>query len=74
MSDLPGYDEWKTHNPEDDRCEYCGAYPSECRGGWAPSICTGECGRGWRDPDFERDQARDDEMGPQFYYPGEDDE
>ena len=66
MMGLPGYDEWKTRNPEDDRCEFCGAYPSECR-------CTGKCGRGWRDPDFERDQARDDAMGPQFDYP-EDDE
>ena len=25
MSPLPGYDDWKTHNPDDDRCEFCGA-------------------------------------------------
>jgi hypothetical protein len=27
MTDLPGYDDWKTHNPDDDRCEFCGAHP-----------------------------------------------
>ena len=31
---LPGYDDWKTHNPADDCCEYCGADPRYCRGGW----------------------------------------
>lgn len=47
---LPGYDDWKTHNPDDDRCEFCGVHPRECRGGWQPDLCTGECGRSWRDP------------------------
>lgn len=23
---LPGYDAWKTHNPDDDRCEFCGVH------------------------------------------------
>lgn len=55
MSDLPGYDAWKTTNPDDDRCEHCGGHPSECRSGWEPDACTGECGRRWRDPDYERD-------------------
>ena len=41
---LPGYDEWKTHNPSDDCCDYCGADPRYCRGGWEPNECTGECG------------------------------
>lgn len=26
------YDDWKTHDPDDDRCEFCGVYPRECRG------------------------------------------
>lgn len=51
--DLPGYDEWKTHNPADDCCEYCGADPRYCRGGWQPEECNGECGRRFRDPDDE---------------------
>lgn len=72
--DLHGYDDRKTHNPDDDRCEFCGAYPLEYRCGWAPSFCTGECGRGRRDPDFERDQSREDEwLESRFAYP-EDDE
>jgi hypothetical protein len=49
--DLPGYDDWKTHNPADDCCEYCGADPRYCRGGWQPEECNGECGRSFRDPD-----------------------
>jgi hypothetical protein len=59
---LPGYDDWKTHNPDDDRCEHCGVHPRECSGDWQPEQCTGECGRGWRNPDAERDQRIDDEM------------
>jgi len=58
--DLPGYDDWKTHNPDDDRCEFCGVHPRECSSGWQPARCTGECGLSWRDPDFEYEQARDD--------------
>jgi len=57
--DLPGYDAWKTHNPDDDRCEFCGADPRYCKG-WQPDACTGECGIGWRDPDAEYDRRRDD--------------
>lgn len=57
---LPGYDDWKTHNPDDDRCEFCGVHPRECRGGWQPDLCTGECGRSWRDPDYEYDKMRDE--------------
>lgn len=57
---LPGYDEWKTRNPDDDRCEFCGAHPREYRGGWQPSNCNGACGQTWRDPDFEYDQMRDE--------------
>jgi len=59
MSDLPGYDDWKTHNPDDDRCEHCGAHPNESRAGWAPQNCTGKCGTSWRDPDYEYDRMRD---------------
>lgn len=34
------YDDWKTHNRDDERCEFCGAVPWECRGGWQPaSMC-----------------------------------
>lgn len=54
------YDDWKTHNPDDDRCEFCGVHPRECRGGWQPDACTGECGQKWRDPDAEREMERDD--------------
>lgn len=54
------YDDWKTHNPDDDRCEFCGAAPWECRGGWQPNGCTGDCGKGWRDPDHEYEKMRDD--------------
>ena len=59
---LPGYDSWKTHNPADDCCEYCGADPRYCRGGWEPNECTGECGRNFRDPDAEYEAMRDREM------------
>lgn len=57
---MRGYDDWKTHDPNDDRCEHCGAWPGEWRGGWQPSACTGKCGREWRDPDAERDRIRDE--------------
>jgi hypothetical protein len=60
---LPGYDDWKTHNPDDDRCEFCGAHPDEYRSQWQPSYCTGEC-QSWRDPDAEYDQMRDEQMEP----------
>lgn len=55
MGDLPGYDAWKLASPDDDYCEYCGIHERSCRAGWEPDCCTGECGRQWRDPDFERD-------------------
>lgn len=58
---IPGYDDWKTHNPDDDRCEHCGADPRYCRGGWQPDECTGECGIRFRDPDYELEMRRDDE-------------
>jgi len=54
------YDDWKTHNPDDDRCEFCGAAPWESRGGWQPSGCNGECRTSWRDPDAEYERMRDD--------------
>lgn len=60
MTELPGYDDWKTHNPDDDRCEFCGAYPWEKRTGWQPEKCTGECKIKWRDPDAEYDAWRDE--------------
>lgn len=60
MTELPGYDEWKTHNPDDDRCEFCGAYPWEMRNGWQPEGCSGECRKVWRDPDAEYDSWRDE--------------
>lgn len=56
---LPGYDNWKTTNPDDDRCEHCGAFPYEVGSGWQPSRCNGGCGLSWRDPDAERDAALD---------------
>jgi hypothetical protein len=56
---LPGYDDWKTHNPDDDRCEHCGAAPWEFKGGWQPDRCNGECRR-FRDPDAEYERMRDD--------------
>lgn len=59
---LPGYDAWKTHNPDDeDYCEHCGVHARACRGGWRPDECTGECGKSWRDPDQERDAMMDDD-------------
>lgn len=58
---LPGYDSWKQHNPDDDRCEFCGADPRiEGGDGWQPRNCTGECRRSWRDPDAEYDALRDE--------------
>lgn len=56
------YDDWKTHNSDDDRCEFCGAGPWESRGGWMPSGCTGKCNTSWRDPDQEYEKMRDDGM------------
>ena len=56
---LPGYDDWKTHNPDDDRCEFCGAHPRDFAGGYKPARCTDECNAQWRDPDDEHDQMRD---------------
>ena len=61
MTSLPGYDNWLTHNPDDDRCEHCGALPSS---GWEPSECTGECGVKWRDPDAEYERRRDEAEQP----------
>jgi hypothetical protein len=58
--DLPGYDDWKTSNPDDLRCEHCGAGPECLERGWQPDGCNGECGIKWRDPDDERDAKRDD--------------
>jgi hypothetical protein len=63
MTDLPGYDDWKTHDPNDDRCRFCGAHPHERLGGWQPTRCTGKCRINWRDPDFEYDQMRDEKDG-----------
>jgi hypothetical protein len=56
---ITGYDDWKTHNPDDDRCEHCGADPRGTKG-WAPEDCTGKCGTSWRDPDYEYDRMRDE--------------
>lgn len=53
------YDNWKTHNPDDDRCEYCGAHPRDFFG-WQPTQCSGECRQSFRDPDFEYEQMRDE--------------
>lgn len=61
------YDEWKTHDPADDRCEYCGADPSDCRAGWQPHGCTGECGHVWRDPDAELEERRDRERDMEIF-------
>lgn len=61
--DLPGYDAWKTSNPDDDRCEFCGVHRRECREGWQPRTCTGECKRGWRDPDYEYEKMKADGGG-----------
>ena len=58
--DLPGYDAWKTHNPADDLCEFCGADARRCKG-WQPEPCTEECRTVWRDPDAEYDAMRDDD-------------
>lgn len=60
MTGLRGYDEWKTRDPDEDRCEFCGADAGACRAGWEPSSCTGECGQQWRDPDAEYERRRDD--------------
>ena len=60
LDPLPGYDDWKTHKRDDDRCEFCGAHPREIGAGWKPGLCTGECGKIWRDPDYEYDKMRDE--------------
>lgn len=65
MSGLPGYDAWKTHNPDDDYCEFCGVSWRSVADGWQPSLCTGECRRSWRDPDAEYDAMRDERDRPQ---------
>lgn len=57
---MSNYDDWKTHDPDDDRCEFCGVAPWQCRDGWQPDCCTGECGNSWRDPDQEYEKMRDD--------------
>lgn len=57
---MTSYDDWKTHNPDDDRCEHCGAHERECGRGWQPRQCTGECGHVWRDPDAEYERRRDE--------------
>jgi hypothetical protein len=62
-------DDWKTHNPDDDRCEFCGAHPWEFRDGWRPSRCTEECNGCFRDPDAEYDKMKDE---PDYEYPSED--
>ena len=56
------YDDWKTHNPDDDRCEFCGCAPWEFRGGWQPGPCTGECRQSFRDPDREYDEMMDERL------------
>lgn len=63
MSGLPaGYDSWRTRaDDNDDYCEVCGAYLAG-REGWGPDECTGECQRGWRDPDYEYEMKRDREI------------
>jgi hypothetical protein len=63
MGELPGYDDWKTRDPDEDRCEYCGV---SLRGldGWQPDRCTGECRRSWRDADAEYDAWRDVRSDP----------
>ena len=58
--DLSGYDEWKTRDPDDDRCEFCGT--REGGDGWQPDACDGKCRRVWRDADDENDARRDDRM------------
>jgi len=59
--DLPGYDDWKTHDRDAERCEYCGVHPTETpRGGWQPHCCTGQCGLIWKDPDAEYEKMRDE--------------
>lgn len=58
---LSGYDEWKTHNPADDRCEFCGVDQRYCDG-FRPDECTGDCGARFRDQDAEYDAMRDRDM------------
>jgi len=61
LDGLPGYDAWLTHDPDDDRCEFCGVGNAKCRSGWRPEECTGECRRVWRDPDEEYERRREEE-------------
>lgn len=60
MSDLPGYDAWKTQGPDEGLCEFCGVHERACRDGWRPDCCTGECSQSWRDPDAEYEAMRDE--------------
>ena len=60
MTALPGYDEWLARDPDEERCEFCGAHIREAAGGWHPNACTGACGLRWRDPDAEYEAKRDD--------------
>lgn len=55
------YDSWKTNNPDDDRCEHCGAHPRDFRGGWQPANCNGACGAVFRDLDYEYEKMRDEQ-------------
>jgi hypothetical protein len=64
---LPGYDKWKTHDPADDCCEFCGADPRHNSNGWQPHCCTGECGVRFRDPDAELEERRDRERDGEIF-------
>lgn len=65
-----GYDEWKTRDPDDDRCEFCGARnEGHTARGWQPDECTGKCRRSWRDPNAENDARRDDDAYFARYFP-----
>jgi hypothetical protein len=37
--DLPGYDDWKTGDPDGSRCEFCGVSERGRRKGWQPDRC-----------------------------------
>ncbi len=60
MGDLPGYDAWKTRDPDEDRCEFCGVNMRYADMRFGPDECTGECGRRFDDPDRARDERMDD--------------
>jgi hypothetical protein len=61
------YDDWKTHNPDDDRCELC--IRGSVAGSWQPHCCTGQCERIWRDPDYEYEKMRDEPSDNPFENP-----